>query len=258
MSMKHSMHRCNIMKFIEKPNLPQSRVTLAAISGIAGESIKKLSLLGIEIIKIPCNRNLPIPVNSHADLQILHLGENKIYSCNEHLFSGELQPKFNLIKIGAEVGNKYPNDVLLNCAVIGKNLICNTKTVAREILEFAEQNGLTVIHVNQGYAKCSICIINENAIITDDDSIFSAAGNFLNDVLFVSKGSIGLKGYNYGFLGGCCGKIDKNKIAFNGRIDSHADCNKIIDFLSRNNVECIELNNERLVDIGGILPLCEE
>jgi len=62
------------MKYIEKPNLPQGRVTVAAISSQAGESIKKLNELGIKTAEIKPYNALPIPVNSHADLQILHLG----------------------------------------------------------------------------------------------------------------------------------------------------------------------------------------
>ncbi len=246
------------MKFIKNPNLPQSRVTVTAISCEAGESIKKLTDLGIKTIEIPINPALPLPVNSHADLQLLHFGNNDIFIQNEHLFVGELHQKFNLIKVREKAGNKYPADVRLNCAFIGNNLICNTKTVAREILESSEQQGFNIINVNQGYCRCSICIVNENAIITDDESIFTAAGNSLNDVLLVSKGSIALNGYSYGFIGGCSGKIYKDKIAFNGRIESHCDCNQIIDFLNKHNIECIELNSERLTDIGGILPLCEE
>ena len=52
-------------------------------------------------------------------------------------------------------------------------------------------------------------------------------------------------------------KINKNVIAFNGRIESHTDHNKIIDFMAKHNMDIIELNNDRLTDIGGIIPLCE-
>lgn len=173
------------------------------------------------------------------------------------MYIGEFNSKFNIVKIKEKAGNRYPEDVRLNCAIIGNKLICNKNTVAYEILEYAELNGLTVINVNQGYSRCSICVVSENAIITDDKSIFAAAGNFFNDAQFISKGSIGLKGYGYGFIGGCCGKIDKNKIAFNGAIESHKDYKLILDFLHRNNVECVELHNEPLSDIGGILPLME-
>ena len=246
------------MKYVENPNLPQGRVTLAAISAQAGESIKKLNELGIKTINIQPYDALPEPVNSHADLQILHSGKNNMFCQDEHLCIGESNAKFIINKIQLSAGNTYPNDVRLNCAIIGNKIICNVKTIAREILEFADISGLTVINVKQGYAKCSICVVNENAIITDDKSIYTAAGNFFNDTLFISKGSIGLKGYNYGFIGGCCGKIDKNKIAFNGAIESHKDYKKIIDFLERNSVECVELHNNPLYDIGGILPLCED
>ncbi len=245
------------MKFIEKPNLPQGKVSLAAISEEAGESIKKLNSLGIEIIQIRKNPNLPLPVDSHADLQILHAKNNK-FLLYEHLFIGESEKLFNQKIISQKAGNKYPDDVRLNCAIIGDKIICNIKTVAREVLEFAYQNGFTIINVKQGYSRCSVCIINENTIITDDESIYSAAGKFLNDVQFISKGSIGLKGYNYGFIGGCCGKIDKDIIAFNGAIESHKDYKLIIDCLNRNDVKCIELHNNPLYDIGGIIPICEE
>ena len=238
------------MKYIEKPNLPQGRVTLAAISSQAGESIKKLNKCGINI--------LPIPVNSHTDLQILHVGNKNIFLQNEHLCTGELETNFIIKKIQAPAGNRYPDDVRLNCAIVDDKIICNKRTIAREILEYAELNGLTIINVNQGYTKCSICVVNENAILTDDKSIYTAAGNFFNDTLLVSKGSIGLNGYGYGFIGGCCGKIDKNKIAFNGAIESHKDYKPILDFLSRNSVDCIELHQNPLYDIGGIIPLGEE
>ncbi len=246
------------MKFIEKPNLPNSRVVAVAINANAVHAINKLHSLGIETINVFNNNNLPKPVAAHADLQMLHIGNNVMFSRNEHLFQGRHLKKFKFNHIGAQLGNKYPDDVLLNCAVIGDKIICNTKTIAPEILKVAESEGFTIINVNQGYAKCSVCVVSKNAIITDDESIFTAAGKFFNDTLFISKGSIVLDGYNYGFIGGCCGKTDKDKIAFNGAIESHKDYKKILDFLSRNSIECIELHNERLNDIGGILPLLEE
>ena len=243
--------------FIKKPNLPQNKVKTVAISNSAGESIKKLNQIGIETVVILDSLNLPEPVKSHADLQLLHMGNNVIFCQDEHLFLGELKEKFLFHKIIEKPGMLYPNDVKLNCTIIDNKIICNEKTISKDILEFAYKNEYVVINVKQGYTKCSICVLDENSIITDDESIFTAAGNFLNDVEFISKGSIVLKGYNYGFIGGCCGKIDKNKIAFNGRIDSHKDCNKIIDILHRKNIDGIELCNNPLTDIGGILPLTE-
>ncbi len=246
------------MNFIKKPNLPENKVKAVAISHTAGESIKKLNEIGIESIIISDSQDLPVPVKSHADLQILHIGDNTIFCQNEHLFSGESEQKFLFKKIKENAGSAYPDDVRLNCAILGNKIICNEKTISKDILEYAYNNDYIIINVNQGYSKCSVCILNENTIITDDESIYRAAGKFLNDAELISKDSIVLKGYDYGFIGGCCGKIDKNKIAFNGRLESHKDYNKIIDILQRNNIECIELCNSPLTDIGGILPLIEK
>lgn len=245
------------MKYIEKPNLPQGRVGAVAISCHALEAIDCLNNMGIKTIEINPDLRFPEPINTHADLQLLHIYKNYIYSQIEHLCIGESELNFNFRKIAELPGSKYPDDVRLNCTIIGNKIICNTKTVSANILKFAETNNYTVINTNQGYSKCSVCVVDENTIITDDKSVFTAAQKFLNDVLFVSKGSIRLDGYNYGFIGGCCGKIDKNKLAFNGAIESHTDYKLITDFLNYHQIECVELSNERLTDIGGILPLTE-
>ncbi len=245
------------MNYVKKPNLPENNVSAVAISCEAGESIKKLNELGIKTLKISKNQLLPEPIKSHADIQLLHIGENVIFCHDEHLFSETLTKNFKLKTINEKLGNKYPNDVRLNCTIVGNKIICNEKTVSKDILDYAYKYNYIVINVKQGYSKCSVCVINENAILTDDESIFTATGKFIKDVQLISKGSIVLKGYNYGFIGGCCGKIDKNTMVFNGRIESHNDHNKIIDIMQRNNIKCIELCNIPLTDIGGVLPLTE-
>lgn len=245
------------MKYIEKPNLPQGRVGLVAISSHARETIVKLENLGIKTIEIAPDLRLPMPINTHADIQMLHSGNDLLFVQDEHLCVGESDKNFNCRIISESPGDKYPDDVRLNCAVIGNKVICNSKTISKEVFEYFERNSYTIINVNQGYSKCSVCIVDENSIIIDDKSIFTAAQNFFNDVLLVSKGSVQLNGYNYGFIGGCCGKTDKYKLAFNGTLESHTDYKLIVDFLNKHNIECIELNSGPLTDIGGILPLME-
>ena len=255
--MKPLKHVFDYSEYIKNPNLPDKKVSLVAINSAAGEAIKNLTEMGIECLPVDVDSRLPMPINSHADIQLLHMGKNTVFCHKEHLFTGEFKMFFNIKEINSICSNEYPNDVFLNCTLIGDKLICNPKTVATEIIDYAANNGLTVIPVNQGYARCSVCVINDNTLITDDESIFRAAGNFLNDVLFISKGSIGLKGYNYGFIGGCCGKIDKNIIAFNGELKYHNDYKKICDFLNKHSIEYIELKKGKLEDIGGILPILQ-
>lgn len=244
-------------RILLNPNLPQNDVTLAAISETAGESIKKLHSLDISTVGTVPHEKLSVSVNSHSDIRMLHIETNKLFCFKEETDKYRQLANFTVFSINETMGLKYPDDVRLNCAVIGKNIICNTKTISKEILKYADENGFNIINCNQGYSKCSICIIDDNSIITDDPSIYKSAQFFLNDILFISKGSIGLKGADYGFIGGCTGKLGKNKIAINGRIESHNDHNEIIDFLEQHQMECIELTNNKLEDIGGIIPLAE-
>ena len=256
MSMKLSMPRYE-ERFIARPNLPDGRVLSVALGSGAGEAAEKLRSLGINTWMISPDTRLPEPINAHADIQLLHLGGNNIF-CHKGFFAtGEWRLKFNLVEIEGVIGNCYPSDVRLNCTLIGDKLICNPKTVAPEVLKFADENSIKVISVNQGYARCSVCVVSPNALMTDDNSVFAAAQNFFDDTLFISKGSIRLSGYGYGFIGGCCGKIDKDAIAFNGMVESHDDHNEIYDFMQRNNMKIIELTKEPLTDIGGIIPLTE-
>ncbi|MBQ6264363.1 MAG: hypothetical protein IJK60_02835 [Clostridia bacterium] len=248
-----------MISFIEKPNLPQNEVETVAISITAGEAIKELNSLSIKTILIESDNNLPEGINSHADLQLLHLEKNKIMipKSNEQLF-GVLNNKGYSIELTENLSLEYPGDVLLNAKIVGDYIICNKKTVSRKVLDYSEKESMKIIDVNQGYAGCSVCVLNENAIITDDISIFRAAQNFLNDVTLIKKNTIRLKNYNYGFIGGCCGKISKNEIAFNGSLMSHTDYKLIADALNRNNIKAVELHNGILEDIGGILPLTEK
>lgn len=256
MSMKHLTPPCNNIALMF-PNLPQNKVTCVAVNALAGEAVKKIRSLGIEVFEIKPDLRLPKPVNSHADIQLLHIGKNVFFCHKGFDVVGESMSKFSFKEIAGDIGNEYPHDVLLNCTFIADKLICNPQTVAPEVLRYADSCGYTLIPVKQGYARCSVCVANNNAIITDDKSVFSAAQNFFDDVLFVSKGSVRLDGYNYGFIGGCCGKLDKKTVAFNGTVESHSDHNSIYDFMQRNNLNILELSKQPLSDIGGIIPLTE-
>ena len=77
------------------------------------------------------------------------------------------------------------------------------------------------------------------------------------DVLQISAGDIELDGYAYGFIGGCCGFIDKSTLAFSGNISLHRDFADIRDFAGNYHIKLHSLTNGKLYDIGGILPVKE-
>ena len=239
------------------PHLPKARVTTVAISETAGESINKLTQLGIRCIRIPVHPQLPDGINSHADLQMFHMELSDIFA-DEHLFGALQEQSFHVKQISERLGKEYPADVRFNAFRLGNRLICNPNTISQSILEDARKRHLELIPVKQGYAKCGACCLNNNVIITDDPGISQSAQFFCDDHLFISKGSIRLSGYEYGFIGGCCGMIDRDLIAWNGRIETHSDAEKILAFLKKHQIRSINLNNGPLTDIGGILPLKEK
>lgn len=240
-----------------KPNLPSNDVTCVAINYKASKAIECLDNKGIQAVRITPNNNISTSVSSHADIRLCHYSENELYFDNE-ILAGELPDFFEKRIIGGLLSTDYPNDVKLNCVRIDNKLICNKKTVAPEILLQAEKDNLIIIDTRQGYTKCSVCVVDNNCIITDDESIYKSTQNFFDDVILISKGSVLLEGMNYGFIGGATGKLSDKIIAFNGRIESHTDHNIIIDTLYKHNIAAVELTPDKLEDIGSIIPLLQK
>ncbi|MEG1448103.1 MAG: hypothetical protein RSC41_02120 [Oscillospiraceae bacterium] len=184
-------------------------------------------------------------------MNILHLGGNCI---SVPIGLGEIAVSGIDIIPSCELGGEYPMDISLNIALIDRVAVVGTKNINYNILQYISSQSYNIIKVKQGYCKCSICIVDDGAIITDDENIARALHNYL-DVLLISKGNIELKGYNYGFIGGTCGLIDKNLLAFTGNIEKHSDYDNIKSFLDNHGCDFVCLSDKNLVDIGGILPL---
>lgn len=243
---------------LNNPNLPQSKVTVVAVSEIASQKlISKLNDHNIETIKIKTNPAVDI-IGHHSDLNLLNYAYGKLIIDNSQSdnFVNFLTKGYGL-KVISRIRSPYPYDSGLNCVVMGEKVICNLKSVSDEVIHLAEELNYRIIPVNQGYTKCSVCLLNDKALITDDESIYRVCQKNNIDSILISKGSINLSGFNYGFIGGCTGLIDKNKLLFNGDINYHRDCNIVIDFLKSYKIEPIIIENEPLTDIGSIIPLCE-
>ena len=191
----------------------------------------------------------------HPDMFCFKLEKNKwifyeeIYKTNKNIIN-----KLNLDIIIAENPKlcEYPYDVGLNAAIFGNYLVCNVKYTNKKIIEYAEKTGKNIIDVKQGYTKCSVCIVDENSIITSDESIYKKLLQNNINVLLIEKGHINLDGYNYGFIGGCSGFINQNKLAFTGNIRLHPNYENIKNFCDNRGVEIISLSNKKLYDYGSL------
>ena len=245
-------------RFLENPNLPKNRVT-TVFANIDENALKCVfDELSIKVVNVTENPLLDTPVSKHGDVLANYVGKstfladkNQVELCN---FIKDNGGKTIIIE---NIKSPYPNDCLLNFADIGDYIICNKSILTKEIIDLLSKK--PIIDVKQGYSKCSVCICKHNTIITDDISVYNAVLQYDNiNSLLVEKGSVHINKYDYGFIGGCCGLIDKNTLLFNGDLSLHSDFDKIKKFLYDNNVNFIDIKGKRLTDIGSIIPITEK
>lgn len=220
------------------------------------ESLKQY---GFCVYKLGTCDMLPTPVCGHTDLlaskieDTLFIAKEKEKTVKEYIKSGTFKD-LRILFSDIPLGDTYPKDVPLNFVSVGDFIICNKKTVLKGVLPAGEKMNKKLIHVSQGYTKCSTLVVDDHSVITDDESIFKAAGMHM-DTLLVSKGSVSLPGYNYGFIGGAAVKIN-DTVYFFGSLDSHPDAEKICEFISKRNLKTVSLSDEhKLIDIGGAIVL---
>lgn len=248
------------MDYIKNPNLPEGKVTVAAVSSQAKEVIDTLQSAKICVVPVdPCS-NLPEGIASHADLQLLHLGGNTVLksSCSNECESVLKAVGFDILSTEQPLCEKYPADCVLNALIIGKNIIMNPSAADETLMKYAEDNNMDIIATKQGYVKCSVLAVCSDAIITADKGIVNAAEAKGIEALLIREGGIYLKGYDTGFIGGCGGMIESKILGSSGDMKQLHDYDNIKDFLRNRNIYIENMGGKELCDIGGILPLCEE
>lgn len=213
---------------------------------VSNEILNNLSMYVENITLLPSFSLLPAPVSSHADMLMYKLNDSLLIHRQYYEMNFNLFKTVDVTLTDEYISNIYPHDILLNCLKLNSTVYCKADYISKYIKSDAEK----IVNVKQGYARCSTCIINEHAIITADRSI---ARNVIDtDVLLIKEGYIKLQGYDYGFIGGASINMD-GKILFLGDIKRHPDCNNMIKFCEKHNVEVISLSNEMLYDYGSMV-----
>lgn len=250
---------CMTERFVARPNLPEARVSFAAVSGVYREIPEALEARGVRCLRTEPDPRLSPQAQHHADMQLLHLNGNRTF-----VLSGAQKLKTQLLDEGFEVAetentplSQYPGDVLCNVLLLADKLFANLGAMDPAVCVYTEALGFKTVHVNQGYARCATAVVNAHAIITMDSGIYAAAQFFGVEALLIPERSIYLDGHAYGFIGGCCGLIDKNTLAFTGTLQSLNCAEQIKAFLEKHGVQPVELTQNTMIDVGGILPLKE-
>ncbi len=249
-----------MLRYIEKPHLPQGRVRHI----ILGEKYRNLlenALFDNNLCPIWLKNNdfVDKRLSGHCDLMAAHLGNNvlavsEFLQNSEFINNNELQ-EIKLITVPEPQHKQYPYDAGLNFCIIGDKLIYNPKTAEKSVIS---KLGYKRLECRQGYTKCSICVADENAIITSDSKIAQIAELNGIDSLLVDESITALDGFEHGFIGGASFKINRNKIAFTGVIKDKTERHRIESFLSKYDTEAVYLTEYELFDIGSAIPLTEE
>lgn len=226
---------------------------------IEKEYLKKL---GFSLINIKSNNCIYEEISSHVDIFACRIKNNIILENNLYNDFAEKKYKFidNKIICGnANIGNKYPFDVLYNVCSIGENVIHNFRYTDKRIINVIQKQKLNMININQGYSNCSIAVIDDNsAIVTDKMIAKKLIQNGIDILLIEEKLDIKLlKNDNTyskmnGFIGGCIARVEDKIIIFGDRskIDKYG---KIKRFIENKNLDIIDFKDIDVIDYGGIL-----
>lgn len=186
----------------------------------------------------------------HADMQVLKINNTVFIDANCRHLAKNLENREDELILCENIGCKYPENVALNAALVGNNLLCKESALHPKVKEYCKRNKINIINVNQGYTKCSSLIIDENSLITDDESIFKTSLINNISVLKIEKGDILIDKTTDGFIGGATLRY-KNKVYVFGDIRNHRNAHEIKEFLRIRGLEIISTNQDAIIDIGG-------
>ncbi len=226
-------------------------------SGFPKSATDALEKEGFKTIPLPASKSLDQPMASHPDM-LIFVGfdslvcHRKYYEENKtviDLIASE--GALSLVLSDEEISPKYPLDALFNACIVGNMLLCNTKHISKHIIEIARSRGANIVHVNQGYTKCSTLVVNDNNIITSDRGIHLTAQRADINSLLIEIGGVSLNPFEYGFIGGASGSCG-SKIYFCGNLYGHPDKYKICEFITLCGKECVFLPFDELTDTGSM------
>lgn len=217
------------------------------------EEILNFKKLGCEILVCPSSSILYEAVCGHPDMLLNIIDEKNIIvhkNMNIDFVNLLTNLDINITFSENSLCSAYPYDIILNSVNLPDLFIHNIKYTDPKLLEMV--NAKKLINVKQGYTKCSTAIVNQNAAMTSDKTIANALSRENIDVLLLPPGDILLPGLNYGFIGGCCGLLDKKSLAFYGDLNYYVYGKEVMEFLKKHSVEPVFLKKGKLTDRGSL------
>lgn len=219
------------------------------------ETIRKFDIIPIKTIK--CDDILE-PVCGHPDM-VMHPIDNEsivvapnVFDYYKNIFKNS---GIKLIKGGKTLSRNYPNDIAYNVARIKNYAIHNLKYTDEVLKYYLQKSDISFIHVNQGYTKCSTACINNDKAISSDFTIYTTIKNLGLECLYFNPQNVYLKGFEYGFAGGCMGMLDDKNFLLTGKIANEMQRNELYNFVASADLEIVEASDNALTDYGTIIVI---
>ncbi len=191
------------------------------------------------------------PVCGHPDLSLCRIGDIYIAEKTAYPYYKDKLSGCQVVCGETVLDKHYPSDIAYNVLISEHTAFANfaflDETVKRELV----RQNFYMVHINQGYARCSTAQVGDGLISADPSVIRGAQENGI-DVLPIAPGMIALSGYDYGFIGGASGYID-NHLFFFGDIKKHKNYEEIKKFVSKKGAEIDDIPDYPLTDVGTIL-----
>ncbi len=241
----------------------------------------RLMSLGYELIELEKSMDVYDEISAHPDIFCAKIGGlgalgvstivaepsrfEKIYSrITQNDSSDDL---IKVVKGEETIRYSYPDDIKYNVCVFGEYAVHNFKYTDEKVLELIDANNFKKISVNQGYTNCSIAVIDDRSIITEDVGIYNKLKKNDLDILLIEKEDIKLPGKEWtgnsdyeldyysskkGFIGGTISRID-NYVVITGDIKKFKSFEKIKSFIEERKLTIIDFPGYELLDYGGII-----
>ncbi|MCL2155639.1 MAG: hypothetical protein FWH53_08250 [Leptospirales bacterium] len=216
------------------------------------ECIRNLKYNGFGVISAALTDLVDKPISGHPDIQMfIHEKNLFVHPDIDKEFIKRIERYVNVIQCSTKLNKNYPDDIPYNIALVGNFAIHRKNFTDRVIQDYLLNKGITLVDTNQGYAKCSTLIVDNNSIITSDRSINNAAKSVGIDTLLISDNFIDLPGYSHGFIGGASGSYGST-IYLTGGIDHHPSRDEIESFIESKNMQLKILSSKRIIDVGSL------
>lgn len=246
--------------FVKIPNLPDKQASVVILDGRAPLALEeKLLSMGTRCIRTSAISTTYKAVCCHPDIILHHVGDCFVVhspGIPESLANSMKELGIELIQGSSVPGMAYPINISYNAARVGRYVFHNLDHTDKILLSELEKREVELVHVRQGYSKCSISIVDSESIITSDKGIAKAAEKKgLNVLLTTPDRGIVLPGLDYGFIGGASFMLSPRHWAVAGNFDRLEAAYDISDFLEKRNIQSLSLMDGPVTDIGSILPL---